>query len=73
MINLKLTQVYEKNRNVINPCCYRKKKINYCYEFMPSDIQVICGSMVNENRWSPALTETPGIIFNGLTLLPLCK
>ena len=40
---------------------------------MPSDIQVICGSMVNKNRWLPALTETPGIIFNGLTLLPLCK
>ena len=40
---------------------------------MPSDIQVICGSMVNKNRWLPALTETPGIIFNGLTLLLLCK
>ena len=26
---------------------------------MPSDFQVIRGSMVGENRWSPASTETP--------------
>ena len=29
---------------------------------MPGDFQVICGSMVGENRWSPATTETPGWI-----------
>ena len=28
---------------------------------MRGDFQVICGSMVDENRWSPALTETPGM------------
>ena len=38
---------------------FRKKKINYCYGFMPGDFQVICGSMVGENRRSPASTETP--------------
>ena len=26
---------------------------------MPGDFQVICGSMVSENHWSPASTETP--------------
>ena len=29
---------------------FRKKKINYCYGFMPSNFQVICGSMVGKNR-----------------------
>ena len=28
---------------------------------MPGDFQVICGSMVGENRRSPASTETPGV------------
>ena len=37
---------------------FRKKKINYCYGLMPGDFQVICGSMVGENCWSPASTET---------------
>ena len=27
---------------------------------MPGDFQVICGSMVGKNYWSPASTETPG-------------
>ena len=35
-----------------------RKKINYCYGFMPGDFQVISGSMVGKNRWSPASTET---------------
>ena len=48
----------KKNGNVINSCYYGKKKINYCYGFMPGDIQVICGSMVNENCPSPTWTET---------------
>ena len=26
---------------------------------MPGNIQVICGSMVDKNRWSPASTKTP--------------
>ena len=30
---------------------------------MPGDFQVICVSMVGENRWSPALTETPGMLY----------
>ena len=38
---------------------FRQKKINYCYGFMPSDSQVICGPMVSENRGSPAQTKTP--------------
>ena len=38
---------------------FRKKKINYCYGFMPGDFQVICGSMISENRRSLASTETP--------------
>ena len=29
---------------------------------MPGNFQVICGSMIGENRWSPATTETPGWI-----------
>ena len=28
---------------------------------MPGDFQVISGSMVGKNRWSPASTETPGL------------
>ena len=36
-----------------------EKKKNYCYGFMPSEFQVTCGSMVGENRRSPASTETP--------------
>ena len=27
---------------------FRKKKISYCYRFIPGDFQVICGSMVGE-------------------------
>ena len=38
---------------------FRKKKINFCYGFMPSDFQVICGSMVCKNCWLLASTETP--------------
>ena len=33
---------------------FRKKKINYCYAFMPGDLHVIHGSMVGENRHLPA-------------------
>ena len=40
---------------------FNKKKINYCYGFMSGDFQVICGSMVGENRRSPASTETPAL------------
>ena len=36
-----------------------RKKINYCYRFMPGDCQVICGLMVGENHRSQASTETP--------------
>ena len=36
---------------------FRKKKID-CYGFMPGNFQVICGSLVDENCWSPVLTET---------------
>ena len=39
-----------------------ERKKNYCYGFMPGDFQVICGSMVGENRRSPASTRTPDII-----------
>ena len=39
---------------------FRKKKVNYCYGFMPSDFQLICGSVVAENCWLLASTETPG-------------
>ena len=35
--------------------------INYCYGFMPGDFQIICGSMVGANHWSPASTKTPGL------------
>ena len=41
---------------------FRKKK-KFCYGFMPGDFHVICVSMVGENRWSPALTETPGMLY----------
>ena len=40
---------------------FRKKKINYCYGFMPGDFQVICGSVVGENLRSPVSTETPDL------------
>ena len=29
---------------------------------MPGDFQVICGSMVGKNRWSPASTEAPALL-----------
>ena len=34
---------------------------------MPGDFQVIYGSMVGENRRSPASTETPMIMFFGFS------
>ena len=40
-----------------NAKCYKEKS----YGFMPGDFQVICGSMVSENRRSPASTETPAV------------
>ena len=30
---------------------------------MARDFQIICGSMVNENRRSPTSTETPAILY----------
>ena len=36
-----------------------KKKINYCYGFIPGDFQFICCSMVGKNCWSQASTKTP--------------
>ena len=38
---------------------FRKKKLKYCYGFMPANFQAICGSMVGENRQSSASNETP--------------
>ena len=38
---------------------FQKEKNNYCYGLMLGDFQVICGSMVGENRQLPASTETP--------------
>ena len=49
---LSLSNISQKNY-------FRKKKINYCYGFMPGDFQVICGSMVSKNCQLPASTETP--------------
>ena len=46
----------------INLSIIQKEK-KFCYGFMPGDFQVICVSMVGENRWSPALTETPGMLY----------
>ena len=56
---MNLYDKYEKNRNVINSCYYRKKKINYCNGFMPGNIQIICSSMTGKNGQSPASIETP--------------
>ena len=39
---------------------FRKEKINYCYGFISSDFQGICGSMVSKNRQLSASIETPG-------------
>ena len=41
---------------------FQKEKLNYCYEFMSGDFQVICGSMVRENGQLPVSTETPALI-----------
>ena len=38
-----------------------RKKINYCYGSMPSNFQVICGSVVRENCRSLASTKTSGL------------
>ena len=48
-----------KRNHLFTKNYFRKKKINYCYWFMPGDLQVICGSMVGKNRQSPDSTETP--------------
>ena len=37
---------------------------------MPGDFQVICGSMIGKNRWSPASTEIPGVNVAGMNWLP---
>ena len=47
-----------KRNHLFTKNYFRKKKINYCYWFMPGDLQVICGSMVGKNRQSPDSTET---------------
>ena len=39
-----------------------RKKISCCCGFMLGDFQVICGSMVGENRRSPSSAETPAQI-----------
>ena len=36
-----------------------KKKLNYCYGFIPGNFQVICGSVVNKNCQLPDSTKTP--------------
>ena len=39
---------------------------------MPNNFQVICGSMVGENRQSPGSAETPGYtLMTFLTMLPV--
>ena len=48
---------------------FRKKKINYCYGFMPGDFQVICVSVVGRNRWLPASIETCSTLMTFLILL----
>ena len=49
-----------KWNNLFTKNYFRKKKVNYCYGFMSSNFQVICGSVVAENCWLLASTETPG-------------
>ena len=39
-----------------------KKKINHFYGFMPSNFQVIFGSMVSKNHWFLVSTETPEVL-----------
>ena len=38
---------------------FQKEKYNYCYGIMASDFKFICGSVVGENCWLPASSETP--------------
>ena len=38
---------------------FRKKKLNYYNGFKPGDFQVICGSLVCQNRRLKASTGTP--------------
>ena len=40
---------------------FQEEKKNYCYGLMPGDFQIICGSMVGENRRSPVSTESPDL------------
>ena len=49
--------------------CFRKKKINYCYGFIPGDFQAICGSVVGETCLLPTSTETPAGAQRVYTLL----
>ena len=58
LIIIKSIIVWKRN-HLFSKNYFRKKKISYCYEFMPGNFQVICGSMVCKNRWSLASTETP--------------
>ena len=54
-------QIYHclKTKPSFHKKLFQKEKKNYCYGFMPSNFQIICSSMVSENRLSPASIETP--------------
>ena len=41
---------------------FQKEKNKLLLWFLPGNFQVICGSMVNKNHQSPALTETPDML-----------
>ena len=62
LIIIKSIIVWKWNR-LFTKNYFRKKKINYCYGFMTSNFQIICGLMVSTNRQSPASTETPEKLF----------
>ena len=53
-----------------------KKKINYCYGFIPGDFQVICCSKVGKNQLKPlllVLAPLGGHANNSRSIFSICK
>ena len=60
ILSLSNLSLFESETIFLRKIFSERKKINYCYGFMPSDFQVICGPMVSKNHWSLASAKTPG-------------
>ena len=60
VVSLSNLSLFE-SETIISRKIISERKICHCYGFMLWDFQIICGSMVNKNRWLPALNQTPAL------------